>query len=322
MDLVKWGIIGCGNVTEIKSGPAFQKAANSKLVAVMRRNAERAQNYAQRHNVPKWYDDAEKLIHDPDVNAIYIATPPSTHKFYTLKAAQAGKPIYVEKPMALNYAECEEMISACRNVGVPLFVAYYRRALPRFLKVKSLIDDGKIGKVLSVNMQLRQPSKQVDKDPSNWRVNPKIAGCGYFCDLGSHMIDLIQYQLGKIKSVKGFALNQCGNYETEDIVNAVFEFENGVVGTGSWCFNAFENFDSTEIIGTEGKIVYSMFADAPVTFINKNETENYFIEHPAHIQQPLIQNIVDELLGRGKSPSTGFTGSLTNLVIDKILGRI
>lgn len=131
MERVRWGIIGCGDVTEVKSGPAFQKAERSELVAVMRRNGALAADYAKRHGVPKWYDDAEQLIHDPDVDAVYIATPPHAHKDYTLKVAAAGKPVYVEKPMALNAQECREMVEACRSAGVPLFVAYYRRAQPQ-----------------------------------------------------------------------------------------------------------------------------------------------------------------------------------------------
>ena len=103
---IAWGIIGVGDVCEIKSGPAFNSIEGSKLVAVMRRNAALAQDYAQRHSVPKWYDDADALINDPEINAIYIATPPDTHQFYTLKAAKAHKIVYVEKPMARNYKEC------------------------------------------------------------------------------------------------------------------------------------------------------------------------------------------------------------------------
>ena len=152
MDTVRWGIIGCGNVTEVKSGPGFQKARDSSLVAVMRRNGDLAKDYAQRHSVPKWYDDAQALIDDPDVNAIYIATPPSSHKVYTIMAAQAGKPVYVEKPMALNFAECQEMIGACQEAAVPLFVAYYRRSLARFLKIKELLDAGAIGEVRFVSI--------------------------------------------------------------------------------------------------------------------------------------------------------------------------
>ena len=138
MKTIRWGIIGCGDVTEVKSGPGFQNSKNSQLVAVMRRSGALAKDYALRHNVPKWYDDAQKLINDPDVDAVYIATPPAFHKEYTLKCAQAGKPVYVEKPMARNFEECMAMIEACENAGVPLFIAYYRRALDRFNKVKRI----------------------------------------------------------------------------------------------------------------------------------------------------------------------------------------
>ena len=135
--VIRWGIIGCGNVTEVKSGPGFQKAAGSALVAVMRRDAALARDYAARHGVPKWYDNAHALVNEPDVDAVYVATPPSSHREYALLAARAGKTVYVEKPMALNHAECLEMIAACRAAGTPLFVAYYRRAQQRFLTRQS-----------------------------------------------------------------------------------------------------------------------------------------------------------------------------------------
>ena len=156
MDQVRWGIIGCGSVTEVKSGPALYKAEGSSLVAVMRRQGALAEAYARRHGVPCWYDDAQALIDDPSVNAVYVATPPSTHCEYTQRAAQAGKPVYVEKPMARTHAECQAMIAACREAGVPLFVAYYRRMLPRFRKIKALIDEGAIGEVRTVSVTLYQ----------------------------------------------------------------------------------------------------------------------------------------------------------------------
>jgi predicted dehydrogenase len=320
---IRWGIIGCGDVTEVKSGPGFQKAEGSELIAVMRRNGKLAEDYARRHSVPKWYDDANKLINDPDVDAVYIATPPSTHKKYTLEAASAGKPVYVEKPMALNYHECAEMVDACRKLKVPLFVAYYRRALPRFLKIKSLLEKKAIGEIRSVNIRFYQiPSDSDFKKLDNWRVDPSIAGCGYFCDLGSHMIDLIQYYFGKITSVSGFHSNFSGLYKAEDTVNAAFYFENGIQGTGLWCFAAGENLDQTEIVGSKGKIIYSTFLMEPTTLIVNNKQEEIKIKNPEHVAQPLIQLVVDELLGKEKCPSTGKTGAATSWVMDKILGRI
>jgi predicted dehydrogenase len=322
MNRIRWGIIGCGDVTEKKSGPGFQNAGNSELVAVMRRNAALAEDYAARHNVPRWYDNSDKLINDPEVNAVYIATPPSSHMKYTIDSAKAGKPVYVEKPMALSYNECQIMIKACEDAKVPLFVAYYRRALPNFLKIKSLIDEKVIGHVLCINICYYAKPGEKDKDETNWRVNPDIAGCGYFCDLASHMFDLLQFYFGDIISAKGVTSNQGKRYKTEDMVNAIFNFECGIQGAGTWCFNACENLDRTEIVGTKGKIIYPTFTDEPFHLIKDKKIEEYGIKYPQHVHQPLIQTVVNELLGVGISPSTGKTGSKTNWVIDKVLGRI
>lgn len=322
MKSVRWGIIGCGNVTEVKSGPAFQKARNSELIAVMRRNGKLAEDYARRHGVPKWYDTAGALIRDKEIDAVYVATPPSSHKEYTLSAARAGKAVYVEKPMALTYVECQEMIKVCEQEGVPLFTAFYRRALPRFLKVKAIVDEGLIGDIRGVTVRLYQPPTDEDRRRvPNWRVDPLIAGGGYFVDLGSHMIDLLQYILGPIESVAGSSSNQQHLYAAEDTVSATFTFERGIHGAGLWNFGAGENLELTEIIGSLGKITYSNFKEVPVVLERNGHAEEFEIPHPQHVQQPLIQSVVDELLGSGKSPSSGCSGAMTNWVMDNILGR-
>lgn len=165
----------------------------------MRRDAALAEDYAKRHNVPKWYSNAVDLINDPEVDAVYIATPPSSHKEYTILCAKAGKPVYVEKPMALNFEECNEMISVCKEHNVPLFVAYYRRSLPRFLKIKELIDQNKIGTVRHVNCVLYHPFEERYDDEINlpWTVLPHISGGGIFVDLACHTLDFLDFVLGR-----------------------------------------------------------------------------------------------------------------------------
>lgn len=321
MKTIRWGIIGCGNVTEVKSGPGFQKANHSSLVAVMRRTEHLAQDYARRHGVPKWYDDAEALIHDPGVDAVYVATPPSSHKEYTILAAQAGKPVYVEKPMALNYEECQAMLKACRSAEVPLFVAYYRRALPRFLKIKELLEAGAIGDVRFVTITLHMPPRPEELDPQNlpWRVIPEIAGGGRFVDLASHTLDFLDYVLGPIREAQGYAANQQGLYPAEDIVTGSFVFESGVHGVGMWNFGSFDEADLTEIAGSHGKISFSTFGDDPVILTTQDRAREFSIEHPPHVQQPLIQTAVDDLLGVGQCPSTGESGARTTWVMDQLL---
>ena len=321
MKTIRWGIVGCGNVTEVKSGPGFQKAEHSQLVAVMRRNGDLAKDYARRHGVPKWYDDAAKLIDDPEVDAVYVATPPYAHKEYVSMAAAAGKPVYVEKPMALNYSECQEMNRACEAAGVPLWVAYYRRTLPRFLKVKELLDSGAIGDVRFVTVRLYQKPRLDHYDRANlpWRVVPELSGGGIFLDLASHTLDYLDYFLGPITQVGGQASNQAGLYDAEDTVAGSFTFESGVQGTGIWCFAAYAEMDETEIVGSLGKVTFSSFGTEAVRLTRNGNSSEVEVETPSHVQQPLIQTIVDELNGVGSCPSTGISAARTSRVMDQML---
>ena len=322
---VRWGIIGVGDVCEVKSGPAFQIAKNSKLVSVMRRNAKKAEDFAKRHKVPKWVDNADELINDPDVNAIYIATPPSTHKEYALKAATAGKAVYVEKPMARNFRECEEMVKVCNNLGVPLFVAYYRRALPNILKVKEIVESGVLGAIRFVDIKLQKTIKDnilgTHTDSTNWRVNPSVSGGGYFYDLASHQLDIMDFIFGPIVEAKGFSLNQAGKYPADDITVGSFKFKNGILGNGVWAFNtsAISESDITVIEGSKGRVSFPFFGDHSVTLeLVGKPIEVFQFNISKHIQQPLIQTIVDELTGKGKCASTGTSAARTNWVMEEI----
>lgn len=319
IEIVKWGIIGCGDVTEVKSGPGFQIAKNSELIAVMRRNAELAKDYAERHNVSKWYRDADQLINDPEINAVYVATPPSSHKEYVLKAAKAGKHVYVEKPMAMNFGECTEMINACKANNVKLFSAFYRRGLPRFRKIKEIIVSGEIGKVRAVNTIFLDTISPKDTDKKNWRIDPATAGCGYFCDLAPHTLDILQFFLGKVKNSSGFRSNQTGIYSAEDSVSLTMQFESGVQFSGVWNFSSYTKLDKTEIIGEKGKIEFPTFDLRPINIETKKGLMELNIQNPKHIQLPLIQLIVDDILGKSNCPSTGETGAETNKIIDTII---
>jgi predicted dehydrogenase len=321
MKTIRWGIIGVGDVTERKSGPGFQKATNSELVAVMRRNGELAKDYAERHNIAHWYDDAQALINDPDVDAVYISTPPHVHREYTEMCAKAGKPVLVEKPMALTYGDCLWMISACKEANIPLWVAYYRRRLPRFLKIKELIDSGAIGEVRSVVVKLYKKTWTQVSDPLPWRVQPEISGGGLFLDVGVHMLDILDFLLGKIVQVNGFATNQAGLYQAEDHVTANFMFESGAMGTGDWCFSSGIDLDHTSILGTRGQIEYATFAPEPIILTTEQGRETFAIDDPQHVHQPLIQSIVDELNGVGQCPSTGESAARTQYIVDILLDR-
>ena len=321
MKTIRWGIIGCGNVTEVKSGPGFQKAEGSQLTAIMRRDGAKARDYAERHGVPRWYDDADRLIHDPEVDAVYVATPPSTHADYAVRVARAGKPVYVEKPMARDADECRRMITACREAGVPLFVAYYRRALPRFLKVRELLEAGAIGAPRFVTVTQYYAPGEYDPDNLPWRVQPEIAGAGLFLDLAAHTLDILDFLLGPVTEAKGMAINQAGLYPAEDCVAAGLTFTGGALGAGIWCFTAYNEsaVDVNEIVGSKGKLRFSTFGAEPFELHTAEGVTLHPAPTPPHIQQPLIQTIVNALNGGPPCPSTGDTALRTSEVMDAIL---
>lgn len=319
MDHVNWGIIGCGDVTEVKSGPAFNKAPNSKLVAVMRRNAEKAADYARRHNVEKWYSDAIDLIEDPDVNAIYVATPPSSHLQYTLAALERGKPVYVEKPMAMNVSEAREMTAFAKSKNVKLSVAHYRRQLPLFKKVKSLIDANLIGEVRFIDLKLLQSSTAglIANTEENWRVDPQISGGGLFHDLAPHQIDIILHIFGKAQNWNGYSFNQSNTSKADDLVCGNIVFENNILFTGTWCFNVANGFDKDNctIYGSNGTISFGFFGNH-VSIAIGDKTEELNFERVAHVQQPMIEKVVAYFLNRAENPCSGSDGVDTMLMID------
>jgi predicted dehydrogenase len=303
--MISWGIIGCGNVTEVKSGPAFNKVGNSKLVAVMRRNAALAADYAARHKVSKWYSQAEELIADPEINAVYVATPPANHEEYVIKALEQGKMVYVEKPITVSVGSCERMIEAERIYGGKLCVAHYRRALPYFNSIKDTIDSGSIGKVKLVKLTMFQSYRNdlIAKTEYNWRVVPELSGGGLFFDLAPHQLDILLWMLGGPVSYSGMSINQSGLYEADDTVVGTIQLSNDVLFTGNWCFTVPYHLkqDCCEIIGEKGMVKFEMFGKR---FIVKNQEgiESFDYEHPKHIQQPMIAKVVDYFLGNGPNP--------------------
>lgn len=320
MKTIKWGIIGCGDVTEVKSGPGFRKAENSELVAVMRRDAAKAADYARRHQVSKWYNDALELIHDDEINAIYIATPPRYHEEYTLAALEAGKPVYVEKPMAMNASSASKMSEVAERSGTKLTVAHYRRGLPLFRKIKELIENRAIGTIRYVNLEMLQPhqSDLITKTDDNWRVNPELSGGGLFHDLAPHQIDLMLFFFGKVKEAEGFSANQAGYYPADDIVAGQMVFENGVMFRGLWCFSVRpeEKKDLVEIVGSEGKITFSVFGQY-YSVSKQGKEDRHEMPPPPHIQQPMIERVVSYFSGTGENPCPPEEGVEVMRIMDR-----
>jgi predicted dehydrogenase len=315
MATVRWGMIGCGDVAEVKAGPGFQKASGSSLVAVMRRDADKARDFARRHGVPRVHTTAADLVLDREVDAVYIATPPSSHCELALSVARARKPCLVEKPMAMSRHECVRMVEAFDAAGCPLWVAYYRRALPRYLIVRDLLRGSAIGRLTSVQIEVFDRLASGDRAKA-WRFDPAIAGGGLFLDVGSHSMDMIDFLVGPIEDVTAVAVNTGGAYRAEDVTAAAFRAGGDVAGAGVWNFNADRTFDETRLVGSSGTITFPMFSDGDVVV---SDGRRFEVRNPPHVHQPLIQTIVDELRGRGRCESTGRSGCRTAAVMDRCL---
>lgn len=326
MKFIRWGFIGCGEVAERKSGPAFNEVEGSHIEAVMSRTEERARSYAERHGIGKWYTDAQRLINDPAVNAIYVATPPSSHATFAIMAMRAGKPVYVEKPLAASYEDCARINRISEETGVPCFVAYYRRYLPYFQRVKEIIDKGQIGQIAYVQVRFTTPPRDADynsPDALPWRLRPEIAGGGYFYDLAAHQLDLLQYFFGIIVRAHGYCTNRAHLYEAEDTVSASFCFENGLVGSGSWCFVGHESAreDRIEVVGERGMVSFSVFSYAPIRLVTTEGEQTIDVPNPAYVQLPLIRQVIQDLQGFGLCQCTSVSATPVNWVMDRILGK-
>ncbi len=318
----------------MKSGPALHGARNSTLVAVHDRNPERATEYARTHGAAiRAEPDAQALIQAADVDAVYVATRTESHKDFVLRCAAAGKPVLVEKPMGMSHAECAEMAQACRAANVPLWVAYYRRALPRFTALRDLVQSGAIGAVrMTISRHFhRIPDAEALRGPFwGWRLDPKLSGGGIYFEAVGHTLDILDYVIGPIAKVRAFADNQAHAYAPEDIVSASWRYEGGAYGSGAWCFATDVDDEYNEIVGATGRIRYSTFPPlmppagrppAPIRLYHGESVEEIAIVDPPYVHQPLVQSIVDELNGEGHCASTPESAMRTAKVIDDTLAE-
>jgi len=320
--VIKWGMIGTGDVTEKKSAPSFNKIENSQLVAVGNRTPEKAEDYALRHGIPNCHRDPFDVIRDPEVDIVYISTPPGSHMEYALETIKAGKPVYIEKPMARTWEECRIINHAAAEKNIPVYVAYYRRSLEYFKKVKDVIDSGKLGKILHVNVQQYFSARDDDYNPRalSWRVIPEDSGGGYFHDMGCHALDILFFIFGDPEKVSGLKTNLGGLYDPEDTIGVTLLLPNHLMVTGSWSFVTPEPYekDLVEVVGDKGRMGFSIFSFKPISLTLGEHTETIATIQPEHIQMPFIQTIVSEMNGKGTCLSTGLTGAITSRVMDQI----
>ncbi|MDR1469505.1 MAG: Gfo/Idh/MocA family oxidoreductase [Spirochaetaceae bacterium] len=320
---VCWGMIGCGNVTEKKSGPPLYKTARSRVKGVYSRNGEHSADYAGRHGIPLVYPSADALFADGEINAAYISTPPDTHRKYALLALAAGKIPYIEKPMAMNYGECTEILAAGEAAKLPVYVAYYRRALPKYLKIKELVDSGRLGAIRAVRLTHFMKPEAADRDRSQlpWRVIPAVSSGGKFVDMAVHVLDIVQFLFGDIVSAQGFADNRGGYYDAEDTVGAVMLCESGVRVSGLWCYAAGVDDEEMLILGEKGCIRTSGLFLTPVHVTDDCGEETFSFPEPEHVAGPFVQTLVEEMTGGQKSNACVKSAANNVRVVDTILAE-
>lgn len=319
MKQIKWGIIGCGNVVENKSGPAFNTANNSYIYAVMRRDIEKAEKSAKKLGATKWYDNVDALLEDDNVNAVYIATPPGLHLEQAKKCCIAKKPTYIEKPFARNYQEALQITNMFKEAGVPLYVAHYRRALPKFIKIKELIDSNIIGKICEVDFRLNRKFSRAEAIES-WLYNTELSGGGKFYDIAPHTIDIMVYLFGNFVDVKGIATNNSNEYEVEDIVTMIFRTEKEIVGTANFNSIALDKKDTMIVNGSKGKIEFSIHGNSPIIVTTVNGTQNIEIKNPDIIQEAMIKNVVQSLItGEHLNTCSADEALETSRIMDEVL---
>ncbi|MEP4890860.1 MAG: Gfo/Idh/MocA family oxidoreductase [Aliiglaciecola sp.] len=320
-DSIRWGMIGCGSVCEKKSGPAYQQTTEFELYGVCARTPGKALDFASRHNIPHHYTCAQAMIDDPNIDAVYIATPPDSHCDLALKVAKANKICCIEKPMALNFAESKKIENAFESQALPLFVAYYRRSLPGFITLKNIIERGLIGDVRHISWQYsRFPSAKDLSQTPNWRTDKSVALGGYFDDLASHGLNIMTFLLGPVKQAQGICGNQQGLYTAHDAIVANLLFESGVTGIGSWNFGGHIYQDKVQILGSKGHLKFAIFGDNPATIYTDKGSETIAMPTPDPIQGPFVQAIAEHLKGGNSHPSQAAIASHTNWIMDKILG--
>jgi len=319
MKNLNWGIIGCGDVVEKKSGPAILAAGGSRIVAVMRRDAAKARPFADAHGIALCTDDADAVIRHPEVDIVYVATPPVHHRAYVLAAAAAGKHVLVEKPMGLHAGEDREMIAACEAASVELFVAYYRRFHPHVEKMRQLIAEGVVGEPRLAAIDYAQPPAPDTAWGGGWRVQPEVSGGGLFVDVVSHRIDAMISLLGAPVEVRGIARTAAGG--VEDVVSLTIWFESGALCAVTGDFATGRSADRFMVAGTRGVIEAERLDAHAFTIRVGGRAESFTFDRFPAPHLGLIRHIERVLAGQEANASSGRDGRWTDRVLDEALGR-
>jgi 1,5-anhydro-D-fructose reductase (1,5-anhydro-D-mannitol-forming) len=251
-DRIGWGIVGLGRVADTAIAPAVAAAANSTLAGVVSRTAAKAEEFAARHGAPAAYDDYRTLLEDPSVDAVYIATPNALHADQVVAAAEAGKHVLCDKPMATSVEDARRQLAACEAADVQLGIVFHNRYLPWVRDVRRLLAEGAIGDVLTVQLE----ASAGHWPPEGWRNDPSLAGLGTVYNQGVHAYDALRYLLdAEPVAVSAMFDDEGGRYAIETTALSLIRFDNGVLASVNCNERSPHPQNDIAIFGTAGRIV-------------------------------------------------------------------
>jgi predicted dehydrogenase len=301
---VAWGLIGAGDIARKRVAAALRDAPSSRLVAISRARSELAEEFARAFGVPRWYGDWRELVADREVDAVYIATPVYVHAEQAIAAANAGKHVLCEKPMAMSVAECDRIIAACRANGVALSVAYYRHFYPVIARIKTILASGQIGAPVVAQIDAFEEFKPSAGYPRAWLLRKSESGGGPMMDFGCHRLEVLLDIFGPVQRVTSLVSNAILSREVEDTAIASLQFARGVCATVTVTHAAQEPRDSVSIFATRGSLHIKSLNTGELTSITGSVPRVESHPPAANIHQPLVEDFVDALLN-GRAPAVG-----------------
>ena len=321
MTVLKWGLIGAGDIAAKRIAPALRDLPNCDFVAVSRSRFELAESFAREFGARKWFADWHDLLKDEEIEAVYIATPVFLHKRQTIAAAEAGIHVLCEKPMALNAKDCDEMMAVCRTNNVKLGIAYYRRFYPVLERIRQIIASGEIGKPVLAQMNAFEYVNLPPEHPRYWFLEKEKSGGGPMMDFGCHRLEVLTNLFGTVREIKSLVANIAFEREVEDSAIAILQFESGACANVTVTHAAFERQDTLDIFGMRGTISVPVLNKEEIRI--KTENGERIESHPNHqnAHQPLIEDFTKAVLENREPQVPGETGKLIALLEDEIYKR-
>ena len=318
---VRWGLIGCGDIARRRVAPALSDSPYSELIAVSRANSNLLSEFADRFEVQHRFARWQELVQSNQINALYIATPVNLHAEQAIAAADAGKHVLCEKPMALNVADCDRMIAAAKANNVKLGIAYYRQFYPVVARIKNLIDSGEIGKPIFVAVNAFEWFNPPPSNSRAWLLKPEISGGGPMFDFGCHRIQILLHLFGPIQTVKAITSKALFDREVEDTAVATFAFSGGTLATLTVSHAVIESGDTFVIWGSEGSINIDVLNQGTITVRTRTDERTESLPPAPNIHQPLIDDFARAIIDDRQPLVTGAMGREVAQIEEAIYGN-